>query len=121
MLRDRDLPESEWGRLDLPHQLPRGSRVIAVEDEEGRIVGYWCVITAVHLEPVWIDPAYRGNASMVRKLWRGVRDVLVDNNVEMAVAVLMRDNPASHVIKRMGFQPVNADLYFAAVNSTVEL
>ena len=119
MLRERDLPEAEWSKLGLSKLPPTGSRVIVVE-EDGRIMGYWCVITAVHLEPVWIDPKYRGNPSMVRKLWRGVRNVLLDNDVEMAVLVLMRDNPASHVIKRMGFQPVNADLMWAYADRTVQ-
>ena len=120
MLHSLDLPEDQWHRLEMPRLPPTGSRIIAVEDGRGKIVGYWVIMTCVHLEPVWVAPEYRGNASMWRKLWGGVRKVLVDAGVEMAVAVILRDNPATHAIKRLGFQPVNGDLFLAHTSHTIE-
>jgi hypothetical protein len=123
MLHSRELPEAEWPRLSqhLPELPPSGlARIIVVEDDGGRIVGYWCIVTAVHLEPVWVAPEYRGNASMWRKMWSGIKSVLVESKVKMAVAIVLRDNPATHAIKRLGFQPVNGDLYFARTCDTID-
>jgi hypothetical protein len=120
MLSSRVLPEAEWGRLkDLPPMGPLSWPVVA-EDETGEIRGYWIVMTAVHVEPIWIDPRFRGNAGMLRKLWRGVRGVLKELNCKFAVAVVMRDNPPTHAIERLGFQKVNGDLWYAPVDGTVK-
>lgn len=42
-------------------------RVVVVEDGT-RIVGAWAIVTMIHLEGVWIDPAYRHKAGVVRAL-----------------------------------------------------
>jgi hypothetical protein len=122
MLHERDLPEQEWHRLKgefMPLLPPSGARVVVVEDDKGNIVGWWVIMTCVHLEPVWVDPRYRGNASMWRKLWSGVKSILIDAGVQQAVAVVMRDNPATHAISRLGFRPVNGDLYLARTGDTI--
>jgi GNAT superfamily N-acetyltransferase len=70
----RILPLAEWGRLGetelpkvLPYVKPEDAQIVVVEDD-GRIVGCWAVLRIVHLEGVWIAPAYRGRGSVARRL-----------------------------------------------------
>lgn len=50
--------------------------VIVVEDDTGAIVGCWALFTVCHAEGLWIAPAHRGKASVGRRLWRRVWDVV---------------------------------------------
>lgn len=74
MLRTRILDASEWARVPvaletlLPHVAPDDAQVVVVE-EHGRIVASWAVLRVVHLEGLWIDPAYRGRVSVARRLY----------------------------------------------------
>lgn len=77
----RVLPQAEWPRLAgteaetlWPHLDPMNARVLVVE-EAGRIVGTWTVLRVVHVECVWIDPAYRGAFGVVKRLLRGMRAI----------------------------------------------
>lgn len=70
----RILDATEWARVPtdlqavLPHVVPSDAQVLVVEDE-GRIVASWAVLRVVHLEGLWIDPAYRGRVSVARQLY----------------------------------------------------
>lgn len=73
-MTSRVLSPAEWDRLsetDIPLVLPYvhqdDARVVVVE-HEGAIVGAWAVLKVVHLEGVWIAPAYRGRGSVARRL-----------------------------------------------------
>lgn len=75
--RARVLPVEEWGRLahtELGPVVEAGaldpvwSRVVVVEDSEGRIVGTWSFYYALHADGVWVDPARRGRAGVARRL-----------------------------------------------------
>jgi len=78
-LTDRVLPPSEWSRLsgmDLSTVVdrldPESTTIVVVEDGD-QIIGCWALVTMLHAEGVWIDPAYRGRVSVARRLWRGMR------------------------------------------------
>lgn len=67
----RVLHPSEWPKvahLDvaqwLPYVAPEDAQIVVVEDGE-RIVGVWGVFRVVHLEGVWVDPAYRRSPRVV--------------------------------------------------------
>jgi len=70
----RILDATEWARVPtdlhalLPHVIPGDAQVVVVEDA-GRIVASWAVLRVVHLEGLWIDPAYRGRAGVARRLY----------------------------------------------------
>ena len=74
MLETRILEPTEWARVPtdlqalLPHVIPGDAQVVVVEDD-GRIVASWAVLRVVHLEGLWIDPAYRGRVSVARRLY----------------------------------------------------
>lgn len=76
----RVLPPAEWGRLagtelETVHaSLPQGDdvRILVVEDEAGAIIGCWAALRVVHVEGIWIAPAYRSKTAVARALWRGM-------------------------------------------------
>jgi N-acetylglutamate synthase-like GNAT family acetyltransferase len=74
----RLLPREDWHRLagteleTVYPVLPDGSHVVVVEDGE-RIVGCWAAYPLVHVEGLWIDPAYRKNPRVAARLWRGMQ------------------------------------------------
>jgi GNAT superfamily N-acetyltransferase len=70
----RVLPQAEWSRvahLDvsmwLPYVAPEDVRIVVLEDGD-RIVGCWGAFRVVHLEGVWVDPAYRRQPHAVQAL-----------------------------------------------------
>ncbi len=75
-MRTRVLPESEWSRLPqewsptVPHLQPTETQIVVVEDGE-QIVACWGVLRLVHLEGLWIDPAYRTKPGVAVRLYRG--------------------------------------------------
>ena len=73
-MRSRILPPEEWSRLNetdlhtvLPWVKPEDAQIVVVEDGD-QIVGCWAVLRIVHLEGVWIAPAYRGRGAVARRL-----------------------------------------------------
>lgn len=73
-MTSRVLPAGEWSKLAhtdfpamLPYVTPEDVQIVVVEDAD-RIVGCWAVMRITHLEGLWIDPAYRGKASVGRRL-----------------------------------------------------
>lgn len=74
-MKVRILKPEEYGRLDdaehlqiWPYVNPADTVVVAVENNEGRIVGQMTVTKMTHFESVWIAPEYRGNPAVVRAL-----------------------------------------------------
>ncbi|MCC6417229.1 MAG: GNAT family N-acetyltransferase [Gemmataceae bacterium] len=104
------LPPEEWHRLpDDAARAPNGQIVwrfldpattsIQVVEAEGRIVGTVALMQVVHAEVLWIDPAYRRQGGVMRRLlaglYRGARDrgasvVWAGALVEDMVALLYR-------------------------------
>lgn len=71
----RVLPSAEWPRLAHTElgavwtQLsPSTTTVFVVEDEAGAIIGCWSLLTLLHAEGIWIDPAHRKSAAVARRL-----------------------------------------------------
>jgi GNAT superfamily N-acetyltransferase len=70
----RILPPDEWHRLSItqfeqigPTMRPEDVQIVVVEDGE-RIVATMAVLRVTHFESLWIDPEYRGNAGLGRRL-----------------------------------------------------
>lgn len=73
-MKARILPKEEWSRLSItgiaPIQetlRPEDVQVIVVEDGD-RIVASMGAFRVTHFESLWIDPEYRGNAGLGRRL-----------------------------------------------------
>lgn len=92
--------------------------VVVMEDNEvGRIVGYWMLFDAVHVEPLWIHEDYRKRPGVGRRLWRKVRDILVGANVPGAFAMILDHDAVPNVsmAKRLGFTKIEGELYYIRV------
>lgn len=75
----RILPPREWPRLAgtelgdaWEHLSPKDVSMLVVE-QDGVIVGCWCVLRYVHVEGLWIHPDHRKRGSVGRRLLRGMR------------------------------------------------
>lgn len=75
----RILPESEWPRLahteaaEVYRHLDPARASIVVVEKDGAIVGCHLLIDVLHVECLWIDPAFRGRPSVARRLWAAVQ------------------------------------------------
>ncbi len=70
----RTLPKEEWNRLTEvpnigPALRPEDCQVLVVEDGN-RIVATLGAFRVTHFEGLWIDPAYRGNPGLARKIMK---------------------------------------------------
>lgn len=106
----RELPRSEWGRLtdedrEFLTAAGREVRVYVVEDG-GKIVGCVKALRVTHLEGLRIDPDYRGNASLGRKLLRGAGQIAKTWPSRWVWAASASDCMTS-VLKRLGARPLD--------------
>lgn len=76
-MRARFLPPEEWSRIEgtetpalLPYVAPQNVSVLAVEDEEGRILASLCAHQVTYLEGLHVVPEAKGNAGVMRALLR---------------------------------------------------
>lgn len=110
-----ELPSEEWSKLltcppfcDMGAVTlrPGSDRVVVVERRAtGEAVGYWFGWWAFHVEPLWLSPAVRGNGSVIRRLWAGVRRMIAAAGVDTAFAIIHPSNPAAEYALRLGFRP----------------
>lgn len=73
-MKARILPREEWHRLEVSGMAPMQDemrledvQMIVVEDGE-RIVATMGTYRVTHFEGLWIDPEYRGNAGLGRRI-----------------------------------------------------
>lgn len=99
-MTSRILPPDEWPKLagtELEAVWPvlNADATVLVVEDEGRIVGCWAILTYVHVEGLWIAPAYRKQASVGRRLWFGmlaaVRRLGADRVITGAMTQDVRD------------------------------
>ena len=85
---------------------------IPAVEVDGRIVAYWPAWVAVHVEPLWVDPAYRG-PGIIRVLVETLFGHLREAGVDSAFAILGHADQGVtlHSAIRLGFQRVPGDLY----------
>lgn len=123
----RELPPEEWWKLraivpegyGMPN--PGNSRVVTVEDEGGKIVGFWFVFATLHVEPFSLDEAYRGNPGILKRMWAGVRGILdsmregsggLFGNIAFAVIPDVDLPRTLPMARRLKFQKLPGSLYF---------
>lgn len=117
----RELSIAEWNLLKTvpPFDVkatpnPSAARVIVAQDNEtGKLVAYWFLVTIVHVEPVWIDPTYRHKPTLVRKLWESTFRMLKSIGVSKAFCTINYDAPRENasMAQRLGFKRLPTDLY----------
>jgi hypothetical protein len=84
-LTERELPPAEWAKLAdtelgtvWPLLDPHHTRVIAVEDETGRVIASWAIFPVYHLEGISIAEDYRKHPGVIRALLRLMRSTASD-------------------------------------------
>ena len=80
----------------------------------GKVVAYWMMYDAVHVEPLWIAPEERGNPAIARPLWTKVVETLVEVGTPMAYAMIgdgaLEQN--APMALRLGFRPLSGNLFY---------
>lgn len=72
----RILPPEEWPRLDFARfsqtgrEMDLGDVQVVVVEDNGRIVAYMSVLRITHMEDLWFDPEYRGNAGVAKRMMK---------------------------------------------------
>lgn len=98
--------------------LPRGAdgMVVCVLDrdaDDARLLGYWPIWTAIHLDGLWVDTSAEGPAAgALRSLLQGLFATLDHNGVGTAFAILAEGTLSHEQAARLGFQRAPGDLYF---------
>lgn len=92
---------------------PEHSTVVVAEDSDGKILGYWCAFNAVHVEPLWVSPSVRTNG-VGKKLWGKLQEVLHENYVPNAFAIVMDEDLHTHLpmAHGIGFRRLPASVLF---------
>lgn len=77
---------------------PDLSRVTIAETAEGQIVGFHVLTLAPHLEPIWIDPAFR-NSTVAGRLWKHTLKVLDDLRIKVAYVFSVRPDTDDYLTR----------------------
>lgn len=124
----RYLPPDEWESVlrqiplfadGKPLPNPQTTYVVVAQRQDGSLAGFWFVFAAYHVEPVWVAEDCRQKAGLLRRMWRGVGDILRALKQGSAYAVILdADLPTGIASQatRMGFQQIPGKLYFVNVN-----
>lgn len=116
----RELQPHEWSLLATKHPFDKigvpditHSRVVIGENESGEIVAYWVIFETVHVEPLWIDDAYRKRAGVLRRLWNSVIGILKETKTPFAFGIVKPDLLVNHeMADRLGFKELPGTLYY---------
>ncbi len=87
------------------------------------VIAYWFVLLTVHVEPMWISPEHRGRAGLIRRLWKTVRNLLKESNVQVSFAIMDDGEVTGQVSEsleaatRLGFERAPGHLYFVRTDN----
>ena len=97
------------------------ARAIIAQKPTGEIVGFWFAFQALHVEPFWLAEEYRRKPGILRRMWRGIHQIMESAGFNVAWAVIPDvDIPAGTPGQavRLGFKPVAGKLYFVQVGES---
>jgi hypothetical protein len=101
----RELEPWEWGRLEghplfkdtgLPN--PDLTKILIAETEAGEIVGLWCMVQVVHIEPIWIAPEHR-NGMLLGRMWRKMRVFLDHLRLDVVFCFSQRSDTDNYLTR----------------------
>lgn len=89
---------------------------VAVVEVDGVIVAYWVVWYALHVEPLWVDPAWRRHPAVIGGIVQEMEAVVEATPEPAAFCVIEAENAAivGRYARRLGFHeaPAGASLYY---------
>lgn len=120
-MKARVLPREEWGKLEVSGipQIgltlrPEDVQVLVVEDG-GRVVATMGVFRVTHFESLWIDPEYRGNAGLGRRLIKAGIEAARKWATDWAWGASGTDHMDS-IMSRMGGQKVPVSTFVVPIH-----
>lgn len=122
-----ELPVEHWNLLlsvppydtlgGLPD--PNHTRVVVMIDTDiQKIVGYWHMFDAIHLEPLWIAEEYRHRPKAGIKLWNKILELLDRAHAKVAFAFIDdADIPKNlPLAKKLGFRQIPGACYWISTD-----
>lgn len=90
---------------------------IAVVEVDGRIVAYWVVWTALHLEPLWIAPEHRKSPPVVSGLVGALQQAVEATGETVAYCEIADENlpVIGPMASKLGFHEAPGKLYYLLV------
>ena len=97
-----------WAQV-LRHVKPDDTQIVVVE-QHGQIIGCWGVMRVVHLEGLWIDPAFRGRVSVARRLYQATLAVARKFTTGWAMTGAQTDD-VRRMLTRIGAEQIPMDVF----------
>lgn len=116
----RELQVEEYPRLKqilpegFPLPNPKTSRVVIAEDADGAIKGYWFCYIALHIEPLWVAEEKRHDVSVIARMWKKVKEIMLADSWLSAYAIIYDTNieTVGKSATWLGFQKIAGSLYW---------
>lgn len=112
----RVLPQEEWSKLDVSQipplwttLRPEDAQMVVVEDG-GKVVAMLGALRITHFEGLWIDPDYRGNPGVCRRLLRESVKAARRWATDWAIGYSGTDQ-MNDVLERVGGRKMPVDTY----------
>jgi hypothetical protein len=96
---------------------------IAVVEVDDAIVAYWVLWYALHVEPLWIAPAYRKHPGVVGAIVEQMRETAEATGEAAAFCVIEESELAALVqsyATRLGFSEAPGSLYYVVLQPAAE-
>lgn len=92
---------------------------IACVEVDGRIVAYWVLWTALHLEPLWITDEFRKSPVVVKHLLLATLDAAEQSGEPAAFAVIEETNleAVGELATKLGFVQAPGALYYLVLRA----
>lgn len=88
--------------------------IVAVVEVDGRIVAYWVIWKALHVEPLWVEEAYRKHPAVIKGIVEAMQEGVVLTGEPSAFCVIEQENAevVAQYATRLGFVPAPGSLYY---------
>lgn len=95
---------------------------VAVVEVDGRIVAYWVIWYALHVEPLWIQPEWRRHPGVCSGLVKQMQAVVEETAEPAAYCEIGEENleAIAPYAERLGFLPAPGRLYYLVLQPAPE-
>ncbi len=122
----QELPPEHWSLITpempiyglLPFLEPEWTRILAVVDDEGYIIGTQAIFSIRHAEGLWIHPDHRGKSAVQRLLLKGMSEALADAEGVMTAS----DTPeVEGIIRKLGGVELTTKAFYLPLKGVLSL
>lgn len=94
------------------------AEALPVVEVDGRIVAYWPVFYALHLEPLWVAEAFRQHPGVLKGLLEQTEAAVASTGEPASFAIIDPEAPSLPLAEKLGFARVPGDLYYVLMPAT---